>query len=171
VTKSNEESRTILIKDPDLPWPNEFPYDRLSKSLREKGHAGLDSSSPLQQIKDSLWELMGHGPVDRESREAWDNLRKVESRLPIDFLMYSLECGDGDLASEALWELPMPLLMPDFCDLADGEPAYENMMSLPESFPETPLPGAAALELDMFLVDPVNIGPATVDAFEILGDD
>lgn len=171
MTKSNEESGTILVKDPDLPWPNEFPYDRLSKSLRDKGHAGIDSSATGQQIKDLLWELMAHGAVDREAREAWDNLRKVECRLPIDFLMYSLECGNGDLASEALWELPMPLQMPDFCDLADGEPAYEKMISLPESFPVPPLPEAAALELDMFIVDPVNIGPATVDTFEILGDE
>ena len=168
--KGDNQVTTLLIKDPDLPWSEAFPYHHLSESLRQRGYPEVTPSSTSRRIKDVLFDLMSRPPVSTGDRLAWDNLRKTERRLPVDFLMYFLEVSDGEIWSEELWELPMPLHLPDFRELADAEPDYEKMIPVPASVPVPPLPAAAALDEETFS-EFVNIGPAVLDDSEFLGDE
>lgn len=163
------EPEISLIKDPDLPWGGEFPYDRLDRKLRESGYPGLDPSATNQQVKDILFDLMAKGPISAQDRLAWDELRLLERRLLVDFLMYGFRGAQSDVWSDEVWDLPMPLHIPDFSLLADVEPAYEKILTVPSSF-EAPAPIATHIEAEVQAVSPVDIGSINVNEVVILGD-
>lgn len=170
MTERTEKAENLLFKDPDLPWPSDFPYDRLNRRLRESGRPGLDPSSTSQHIKDALFDLMSKGPVSPEDRLAWDELRLLERRLLLDFLLYTFEPAGGEVWSDALWELPMPLQMPDFRELANDEPDYENIISLPSSFDTSSAPGPARIDAELLAGGAVDIGPVTLNLAKIFGE-
>jgi hypothetical protein len=170
--KERDEHRaTLLLKDPNLPWPGEFPYESLNRRLREAGHPGLNTSSTAKEIKDALFDLMAVGIVSAEARLAWDELRLPERRLVLDFFMYAFETGEESIWSDALCELPMPLEMPDFRELADGEPEYEKTVSLPSFIDPVVAPKFAPVDADLLTASPVDIGPVSINEAEVLGDE
>lgn len=168
--EGDEKAKSLLFKDAHLPWQGEFPYECLNRSLQKVGHPGVNPSSTLQEVKDALFDLMSTRTVKPEDRLAWDELRFSERRLVLDFFMYAFETGGDDNWSAALCDLPMPLQMPDFRELADGEPEYEKAVPLPSSFAPFPVPEAAPADAELLIAPPVDIGPVSINEVEILGD-
>jgi hypothetical protein len=171
VKERDEKRGRVLFKDPRLPWPGDFPYERLDRSLQEVGHPGVSPDSTGTEVKDALFDLMAKGAASPEARLAWDELRHSERRLVLDFLMYEFEAEEGSGWSEAVWELPMPVWMPDFRELADGEPEYEKAVPVPASFDSLPALGYARIDENMLAAPPVDIGPVSVNDVAILGED
>ncbi len=169
MTEREDSAERVLLKDPDLPWPGDFPYERLDRTLREAGYPGLGPSATGQRIKDALFDLMAKGSVSSEDRLAWDELRLVERRLLLDFFMYTFEPAEEDVWREELATLPLPLQMPDFRKLSDCEPDYERIISLPPAF-ETFPPEPAFIDVELLRAKPVDIGPVTLNVAKILGD-
>jgi hypothetical protein len=169
VTERDEDNDRLLFKDADLPWPGEFPYDRLNRTLQDAGWPGLYPSSTGQRVSEAMFDLMTKGPVSREDRLAWDELRLLERRLLLDFLMYTFGCAGDDLWSDRLWDLPMPLLMPDFRRLADNEPDYDKVISLPSAF-DAPTPSPMSIDSELSVFPAADIGPVSLNEEEILGD-
>ncbi len=88
-----------LVKDPHLPWDGAFPYDHLDARLRQVGRPGLGPSATAHEIKDVFFHLMaGATPEDRR---AWDELRRLDRRLVLDFFLYRLEGAELDAWEEA----------------------------------------------------------------------
>lgn len=171
MTERDERHATRLLKDPALPWPGEFPYESLNRRLREAGHPGLDASSTAREVKDALFDLMALRSVGAEARLAWDELRLPERRLVLDFFMYAFETGSESIWSDALCELPMPLEMPDFSELADCEPDYDKAISPPSFIDPVAAPGFAPVDAALRAASPLDIGPVTINEAEILGDE
>lgn len=169
MAERDEETDRLLFKDADLPWPGEFPYDRLNRTLQDAGWPGLYPASTGQRVSEAMFDLMTKGPVSREDRLAWDELRLVERRLFLDFLMYTFACAGDDLWSDRLWDLPMPLLMPDFRRLADSEPDYYKVISLPSSF-DAPAPSPLPIGSELLVIPAVNIGSVSMNEAGILGE-
>lgn len=160
----------FLFKDPQLPWQGDFPYERLNRSLQEVGHPGVSPASTSAEVKDALFDLMAKGPAGPEARLAWDELRHPERRLVLDFLMYELEAEEGGGWNDAVWELPMPIRMPDFRELADSEPEYEKAVPVLTSFGPFPPPEYARVDEEALAAPPVDIGPVSIIDVEVLGD-
>ncbi len=170
MNERDEKAKSLLFKDTHLPWQGEFPYERLNRSLQKVGHPGVNPSTTIQEVKDALFDLMSKGTVKPEDRLAWDELRLPERRLVLDFFMYAFETGGDDNWSDALWELPMPLHMPDFRELTDSEPEYEKAIPVPASFAPFPMPEFAPTDAELLVAPPVDIGPVSINEVEILGD-
>ncbi len=77
-----------MLKDPQAGRDGDFPYDLLAE-------AGVGPSSSMKEILDASYLLMERR-WSPEVRGAWDELRTVERRLAVDFLLY-----DVDIAAEA----------------------------------------------------------------------
>jgi len=152
-----------LIKDPHLSWPSEFPYERLSESLRQIGHPGIDPNSSAKQINDALFDLMAAGKPSTEDRLAWDELRYLDRRLLADFFMYSLDIADDDLLSQSLSEQPMPVRMPDYLRLADDPPDLSRIITPPIYFDPGPEPKPLLIDPELLETGPVEIGPVPYD--------
>ncbi len=75
--------------DPQARRDNGVPYDLLSV-------AGVGPGSSMEEIRDASYLLMEQGQWSPEVRAAWDELRMVERRLAVDFLLI-----DTDVATEA----------------------------------------------------------------------
>jgi hypothetical protein len=170
VKERDEQRGRLLLKDPHLPWEGDFPYERLNRRLQEAGHPGLTPSSTSKEIQDALFDLMATGAVSTEDRLAWDELRLPERRLVLDFFMYAFEAGGESIWSDGVWDLPLPLQMPDFRKLADSEPEYEKALSVPSSFDPFPLPKYVLIDAELLVAPPVDIGPVIINEAEILGD-
>jgi hypothetical protein len=134
-----------MLKDPSMQWEEgAFPYD----SLKD---AEITPYSSMKQIHDGSFDLIEKGLWDRSRRSSWDALRKVESRLWVDFLMYPLAAEQiaGNLATllgqppEVLASYLMELLTPDFAELErlSGEfgplPCGEILLDRNPDFDET----------------------------------
>lgn len=169
--EKDERRAAVLFKDPHLPWQAEFPYQRLNQRLREAGHPGLNPSSTAKEIKDALFDLMAVGAVSPEARLAWDELRLPERRLVLDFFMYAFDAGGESNWRDALRELPLPIEMPDFKELADGEPEYEKAVSLPSFIDAPAAPRFGTVDASLLSASPIDIGPISINEAEILGDD
>lgn len=71
-----------MLKDPLTQWDEgKFPYDALKE-------AGITADSGMKEVLDASFRIMEKGLWDPEMRAAWDQLRKVERRLLVDFFMY-----------------------------------------------------------------------------------
>lgn len=73
-----------MLKDPALRWPGRFPYDALAE-------VGITPASSQKEVLDASFELMARGAMSSELRTAWDELRIVERRLVVDFLLYDVD--------------------------------------------------------------------------------
>lgn len=118
------DDRFELFADPHLPWRGGSPYERISRRLQRHGHPGLDPSSTAREVQDALFEVM-----TREDREILDEIRYLDRRVAIDFLMYRLRGRIDDEVRQDLARQPMPVEMPDLeilakvpVDLAAGRP-------------------------------------------------
>jgi len=71
-----------MLKDPWLKWESGgCPYEALS-------NANIMVDSNMNHINDAPFDLIVQGLWTNEARLAWDQLRTVEKRLWVDFLLY-----------------------------------------------------------------------------------
>lgn len=83
-----------MHKDPEMTWEGAFPYDALAA-------AGVTPQSSMDEIMNANLYFMKHEPSrTREVRPAWDQLRRVEGRLLVDFFLYRAEALPGMEAEE-----------------------------------------------------------------------
>lgn len=148
----------VRFKDPDLPWRGTFPYDRLNAALARTDGPTLGPASTGREVYDAFFHLMRGGP-GREERAAWDELRRLERRLVVDFFLYEVPPLPDDLFDAERWDLPMPVELPDLLRLIEGppDPAALDEGEAPDldRFPEPP-PREVGLEdafpdLELFL--------------------
>ena len=156
-----------LIKDPHLSWPREFPYERLSESLRQVGHPGVEPTSSAAQINDALFDLMAAGRTSAADRLAWDELRFLDRRLLVDFFMYALDTADDGLPARSLSEQPMPVRMPDYLRLADDPPDLSRAITPPIYFDPGPEPEPLPIDAAILGATPVDIGSISYDEADI----
>jgi hypothetical protein len=77
------------MRDPLMRWEEGiFPYDALAE-------VGITPASSMRAIQDASYSLIEQGLWTREKRAAWDELRRVEDRLWIDFFLYPLVTCQG----------------------------------------------------------------------------
>jgi hypothetical protein len=159
----------ILFPDPDLQWPSGSPYHWLETRLKEIGKPVIGPSSSVREINDALFDLMAGGPPVREDREAWDRLRRVDLRLALDFCMYQLRVPDDQLTDPALWDLVLPVKLPDFLRLANGLPDFGCNPSLPEPPDPGPPPQPVKIDVQTLQTGAVDIGPLYFDEETLWG--
>lgn len=75
-----------MLKDSHTSGDGAAPYDLLAV-------AGVGPSSSMKEIRDASYLLMEQRRWTPEVRRAWDELRMVERRLAVDFLLYDLDIG------------------------------------------------------------------------------
>jgi hypothetical protein len=73
-----------MLKDPFMAWDGPFPYDLL-KSV------GVTPMLPHPEMLDVSFELAAQGLLGSEVNRAWEELRLIERRLFVDFLLYELD--------------------------------------------------------------------------------
>jgi hypothetical protein len=74
-----------MIQDPSTMWDGPFPYDELAP-------AGITpQSSHDQVVNDAPFTLMTSGLLTARSQRALDELRDLERRLVVDFLLYDVD--------------------------------------------------------------------------------
>ena len=87
---------------PRLPhdWvPDEFPYDLLDSH-------GIDAKATHDEILAASLRLQSEGTFDTQLRRAWDQLRRPEKRLAVDFFLFAPELArPQDEARTAVDEL------------------------------------------------------------------
>lgn len=124
-------TKTVLLKDPDLPWEGPFPYDELAARLLAVGAAPVGPESTAEVIKDAFFDLMAGGSAPQEARAAWDALRLIDERLVADFFLYEVPEPDVDRALAELARSDPPVELPDFRKLADVQPDAQLLPPLP----------------------------------------
>jgi hypothetical protein len=68
-------------QEPLIPWEHDIsPYDALAPG-------GITPHSRQREIQDASYTLIEHGLWTPEKRAAWDELRRVEGRLWVDFFL------------------------------------------------------------------------------------
>jgi hypothetical protein len=129
-----------------MAWDDgEFPYD----TLRE---AGVTPDSPMKEIRDAPFALIEQGAWSREKRAACDQLRTVNQRLWVDFLLYPLSAEETADALAGLFDgedpLPNPeaALQPDFSELENLEREFEPRLQRAGASPW--LPGGERKDAD-----------------------
>lgn len=75
-----------MLTDPQASREGGVPYDLLAG-------VGIGPSSSMKEILDASFLLMEQGRWSPEVRRAWDELRTIERRLAVDFLLYDVEVG------------------------------------------------------------------------------
>ena len=138
-----------MLTDPQASRDGGFPYDLLAE-------AGVGPGSSMKDILDASFHLMEQGRWSPEVRGAWDELRTVERRLAVDFLLYdvdiSAEASSARQAVLAALQQQSRTNPAELCDL-DGELREITLDSL--AAPGTaafdqppPLPGSDIVEFD-----------------------
>lgn len=154
----------LWIDDPDFPWPNGYPYGRLSERLRAAGLPEVGPETPARAINDLLFDLMGGGRIEPAIRTAWEELRHLDRRLLVDFFLYQLEQGD----TTAPEDLPCPVETPDLTALADVPPDFEALIPPAEAPPPlTPL----VFREEQLSLPAVDVGELAWNEALILGED
>lgn len=70
-----------MNKDIETTWEGMFPYDLLTP-------AGITSRSSMNEIQQAMFFFMNQDISQRRKiRPAWDQLRRVERRLFVDFFL------------------------------------------------------------------------------------
>lgn len=142
--------RRVLFKDPRLPWPGDFPYDRLAAALERSNAPSVGPQSSGREIYDAFFHLMSDGSASREERAAWDALRVHERRLVLDYFLYDVPPLPDNVFEPEHWQLPMPVELPDLLRLV-AEPPDPAALDEPEKPPAVPLPEPTDEELDRYL--------------------
>lgn len=78
-----------MLTDPQASRDGGVPYDLLAE-------VGVSPSASMKEVLEASFLLMEQGRWSPEVRRAWDELRIVERRLAVDFLLY-----DVDVETEA----------------------------------------------------------------------
>jgi hypothetical protein len=73
-----------MLKDPFMAWAGPFPYDLLKQ-------VGVTPQLPHEEMLDVSFELATQGLLSPEANQAWEELRRIERRLFVDFMMYELD--------------------------------------------------------------------------------
>ncbi len=145
-----------MIKDPM--WRGLFPYDALAP-------AGITPESSMREVRDASFDLMARGLMSSEVRQAWDELRTVDRRQVVDFLLYPVDlAADVEAARRALEEDleqwgetpdPSPLMGFEEADLSGFEDDFRPLEAEPVAvrFPAdfdrfSPFPKDDFVELD-----------------------
>ena len=160
-----------LYPDPHLQGLVGFPYKWLTERLKEIGGPSIGASSSVREINDAFFDLMAAGRSVREDREASDQLRHVEQRLVLDFCMYQLRAEDDKLLESTLWDLELPLQLPDFLRLADGPPDFARDIIFPDIPDPGPPPLPAKVDPQTLVLRPLDIGPVVLDEEALWGDE
>jgi hypothetical protein len=158
-------TKSILLDDPHLPRERPSPYRQLSDRLAEVGQPPVGPNATGEVVNDLLFELMQAGGVSALDRAAWDELRQVERRLVVDFLMYEVPITDLAAALAQLAAIEMPVAPPDHRALAVLPPDLARivMPGAVDGGPEPgPVPAAGTVPLQL------DIGPLEVDVFKVL---
>ena len=143
-----------MLTDPQASRDGGFPYDLLAE-------AGVGPGSSMKDILDASFHLMEQGRWSPEVRGAWDELRTVERRLAVDFLLYdvdiSAEASSARQAVLAALQQQSRASPAELCDLnlgdLDGEIREITLDSLAApgaaAFDQPPpLPGPDIVEFD-----------------------
>ena len=149
-----------LIADPHIPWDGPFPYTYFGQRLVACGCPAVDSAAPSSTVHDEYFDVMAVSRSDEETRltrGAWDALRKAETRLLADFFMYEAGPVDLDSAIASLAAQPLPVLLPDFIDLATGV----DVRPISSPAPQEPRPAPPALQPPGPVV--IDVGALAVD--------
>lgn len=138
-----------LVLDPHLPWSGSFPYDCLNARLQEIGHGGIGPASTAREITDSFFDLMQDDGTTQEDQLTWNELRRLDRRLLMDFLLYHLpgasgESRDGPASIARVDETFAQKLLAEWSS---------------NRIDPGPQPRAAPLDPDRFKNPPVDIGP------------
>jgi hypothetical protein len=75
-----------MLTNPQVSRDGRGPYELLAD-------VGISPSSSMKEIRDASFLVMEQGRWSPEVRRAWDELRTVERRLVVDFLLYELDVG------------------------------------------------------------------------------
>jgi hypothetical protein len=73
-----------VIKDPLTVWDGQFPYDALAP-------AGITPGSTREEVEDASFTLMAEGLMNPATQKAWHELRDLQRRLLVDFLLYDID--------------------------------------------------------------------------------
>jgi hypothetical protein len=73
-----------MLRDPCSSWPGPFPYDVLAP-------VGVTPALPHAELLDVPLELLSQGLMTPDRERAWDELRRLDRRLFVDFLLYELD--------------------------------------------------------------------------------
>lgn len=147
-----------LLADPRFPWPAGSPYDRLAARLRAVGHPGVGPDATARAVADVLFDLMAAGPLGPPDRAVWDEVRRLEHRLVIDFLHYDLAV------------VPLPADAPAAAPVEpiDLSPLADVPIALPA--PPPPPPGPVPLAPIPHRRPPLDVGPVSWNEAPLLGD-
>lgn len=156
------DRRKRLLKDPHLPWPGVFPYDRLNAALARMGRPVLGTDATSRQVHDAFFDLMAAGRPAGEDRAAWDDLRLAERRLLVDFFLYEVPEPTAEALDPERWTLPIPLDTPDFRLLAD-EKVDLAALAVPPTLPPTPPPQPLPAEPMEAAAPPLDLGDLCPD--------
>lgn len=142
-----------------------MPYEVLTTALEAHGHRAVTPDSTTLEVKDALYELMAahQSAADAlRTRTAWEQLRRIESRLVVDFFLYEMAEATPDQLANALVGLELPVSMPDFTPLAavPVEPPPPPALIVAEP------PGGLARRLAVERT-PLNLGPLETDVLRI----
>ncbi|MCP3961114.1 MAG: hypothetical protein GY719_24985 [bacterium] len=134
-----------LVLDPCLAWGEEHPYRRLNARLETLGKTRVTPSSTMAEIHDCYYDLMAPGSRQDGDRQAWDELRKVGSRLLADFFLYEVSKIDPEEALGQSGRVEMPVELPDFRRMAEIPVDVAAALEPPERFELGERPGPVDL--------------------------
>jgi len=121
--RSDVSPRSIdegLLADPEFPWPDGNPYALLNEQLRKSNQPTLGPMSSAADVNKASFTLQGAGrKVWEKLRPHWDRLRMLRTRVGIDFLHYPIADIEIGALEQALWEVPMPVAIPDLMGIAE----------------------------------------------------
>lgn len=157
----------VLIKDAHLPWAGPFPYDHLAARLEEIGAHPIGPDSTSAQIKDSFFDLMAVGQPTHADRLAWDALRRIDQRLVSDFFMYEVPAPDLGSAVAELGQCQVPVVLPDFRQLAAVAPDFSRLR-VPGRLDPDPHPGPTSVPVEDRSRCAIDIGVVPVDFLAVL---
>lgn len=157
----------MLIKDAHLPWAGPFPYDHLVARLEEIGARPIGPDSTAAQINDSFFDLMAAGQATHADRLAWDALRRIDQRLVGDFFLYEAPAPDLSGAAADLGPCHVPVVLPDFRELAAVAPDFSTLRA-PERLDPDPHPGTMSVPGEERNWWAIDIGVVAVDYFAVL---
>lgn len=138
-----------MLKDPQANGDGGFPYDLLAE-------AGIGPSSSMKEILDASFLLMEQGRWSPEVRRAWDELRTIERRLEVDFLLYDVDIGtEASSARQAVLAALRQQSRTDPAELCDLDEEFREITLDSLAAPRTtafnhppPLPGPNVVEFD-----------------------
>lgn len=155
----SDRPRSKLILDASHPWDGENPYRRLGARLEALGRASVTPDSTTAEICDCYYDLMAPGAHQAGDRQAWDELRKVGSRLLADFFLYEIAEIDPQEVLDRSRGIEMPVELPDFSRLAEIPIDVTAALKSRERFEPGDRPKPVDLPAEVLEPPPLDLGP------------